>query len=128
MRWLLRFSACCVRSGQSAGAASRFNGDRAFAYTRDSSLPDRAGGQQGTRQGAGFPGKTVAKDELVKDSSPRPLPRTTGDDELHCQIPGSKDGVIVLASHYDTNYPLKDTAYVGANDGGQYGSAAGIGQ
>ena len=26
--------------------------------------------------------------------------------------------VIVLASHYDTNYPLKDTGYVGANDGG----------
>ena len=34
------------------------------------------------------------------------------------KFPGSKDGIIVLASHYDTNYPLKDTGYVGANDGG----------
>ena len=34
------------------------------------------------------------------------------------KFPGTKDGIIVLASHYDTNYPLKDTGYVGANDGG----------
>jgi Zn-dependent M28 family amino/carboxypeptidase len=31
---------------------------------------------------------------------------------------GTRDGIIVIASHYDTNYPLRDTAYVGANDGG----------
>jgi len=34
------------------------------------------------------------------------------------KFPGSKDGIIVIASHYDTNYPLKNTPYVGANDGG----------
>ncbi len=33
------------------------------------------------------------------------------------KFPGKKDGVIVLASHYETNYPLKDTDFVGANDG-----------
>jgi Zn-dependent M28 family amino/carboxypeptidase len=33
------------------------------------------------------------------------------------RFPGKKDGVIVLASHYETNYPLKDIAFVGANDG-----------
>ena len=30
---------------------------------------------------------------------------------------GKKDGVIVLASHYETNYPLKDLNFIGANDG-----------
>jgi Zn-dependent M28 family amino/carboxypeptidase len=30
---------------------------------------------------------------------------------------GSKDGIIVIASHYDTNWPLRNIAYVGANDG-----------
>jgi glutaminyl-peptide cyclotransferase len=30
---------------------------------------------------------------------------------------GTKDGIIIVASHYDTNYPLRDTSYVGANDG-----------
>jgi glutaminyl-peptide cyclotransferase len=34
------------------------------------------------------------------------------------KFPGAKDGIIVIASHYDTNYPLRNTAYVGANDGG----------
>jgi glutaminyl-peptide cyclotransferase len=31
--------------------------------------------------------------------------------------PAKRDGIIVLASHYETNYPLKDIAFVGANDG-----------
>ena len=33
------------------------------------------------------------------------------------KYPGTKDGIIVIASHYDTNYPLRKTSYVGANDG-----------
>jgi glutaminyl-peptide cyclotransferase len=33
------------------------------------------------------------------------------------QLPGTKDGIIIIASHYDTNYPLRNTSYVGANDG-----------
>jgi glutaminyl-peptide cyclotransferase len=33
------------------------------------------------------------------------------------KYPGKKDGIIVVASHYDTNYPLRDTSYIGANDG-----------
>jgi Zn-dependent M28 family amino/carboxypeptidase len=34
------------------------------------------------------------------------------------KFPGKKDGIIVLAGHYDTNYPLRNTSFVGANDGG----------
>jgi glutaminyl-peptide cyclotransferase len=34
------------------------------------------------------------------------------------KFPGTKDGIIVVASHYDTNYPLRNTSFVGANDGG----------
>jgi hypothetical protein len=30
---------------------------------------------------------------------------------------GSKPGVIVLGTHYETNYPLRNTNFVGANDG-----------
>jgi len=33
------------------------------------------------------------------------------------KFPGARDGIIVIASHYDTNWPLRDTSYVGANDG-----------
>ena len=34
------------------------------------------------------------------------------------KFPGAKDGIIVIFGHYDTNYPLRNTGYVGANDGG----------
>jgi glutaminyl-peptide cyclotransferase len=34
------------------------------------------------------------------------------------KYPGTKDGIIIVASHYDTNYPLRNTSYAGANDGG----------
>jgi glutaminyl-peptide cyclotransferase len=33
------------------------------------------------------------------------------------KFPGKKDGIIVLASHYETNYPLRDINFFGANDG-----------
>jgi Zn-dependent M28 family amino/carboxypeptidase len=34
------------------------------------------------------------------------------------KFPGKKDGILIIAGHYDTNYPLKNTSFVGANDGG----------
>jgi glutaminyl-peptide cyclotransferase len=34
------------------------------------------------------------------------------------RFPGKKDGVIVLTTHYETNYPLRNIGFVGANDGG----------
>ena len=34
------------------------------------------------------------------------------------RFPGKKNGVIILATHYETNYPLRNINFVGANDGG----------
>lgn len=34
------------------------------------------------------------------------------------KYPGKKDGIIVLASHYETNYWLRNINFVGADDGG----------
>ena len=33
------------------------------------------------------------------------------------KFPGTRPGIIVIASHYDTNWPLRNEDYVGANDG-----------
>ena len=33
------------------------------------------------------------------------------------KFPGKKDGIIAILGHYDTNYPLRNTGYVGANYG-----------
>jgi glutaminyl-peptide cyclotransferase len=37
---------------------------------------------------------------------------------LIVKFPGRKDGIIVLGTHYETNYPLRNIGFVGANDGG----------
>jgi Peptidase family M28 len=34
------------------------------------------------------------------------------------KFPGTKDGIIIIAGHYDTCYPLRNSGFVGANDGG----------
>jgi Zn-dependent M28 family amino/carboxypeptidase len=34
------------------------------------------------------------------------------------KFPGTKDGIIVIMGHYDTVYPLRNSGFVGANDGG----------
>jgi len=59
------------------------------------------------------------KDDLVEDDS-FTVDTTEGKFPVHniiAKFPGTKDGIIVIASHYDTNYPLRDTSYIGANDG-----------
>ena len=38
-------------------------------------------------------------------------------DNIIAKFPGPRGGIIIIASHYDTNWPLRHTAYVGANDG-----------
>ena len=57
-------------------------------------------------------------DDLLNDSFTADTPE--GKFPVHnivAKFPGTRDGIIVVASHYDTNYPLRNTPYVGANDG-----------
>jgi glutaminyl-peptide cyclotransferase len=58
-------------------------------------------------------GDDVEDDQFTIDTTEGKFPVHN----IIAKYPGTKDGVIVIASHYDTNYPLRDTAYVGANDG-----------
>ncbi|MBW4040361.1 MAG: M28 family peptidase [Acidobacteria bacterium] len=61
----------------------------------------------------------VAKGDFVDDrfTARTPIGPVTMHNLL-VKFPGKKDGIIVLASHYETNYPLKDIHFVGADDGG----------
>jgi glutaminyl-peptide cyclotransferase len=57
-------------------------------------------------------------DEIENDTFTADTPE--GEFPVHnivAKFPGTKDGIIVIASHYDTNYPFRNTSYVGANDG-----------
>ncbi len=58
-------------------------------------------------------GDQVADDAFTADTTEGKFPVRN----IIAKFPGSKDGIIVVASHYDTNYPLRNTSYVGANDG-----------
>jgi len=56
----------------------------------------------------------VEDDYFIADTPEGKLPVRN----IVAKYPGTRDGIIVIASHYDTNYPLRNTSYVGANDGG----------
>ena len=60
----------------------------------------------------------VAKGNFVDDKFTARTP--IGPLTMHnliVKFPGKKDGIIALASHYETNYWLKDIHFIGANDG-----------
>ena len=85
-------------------APKRFNGSpghlAAEAFIKDHFKPEAALGNFETDQ---FTANTPAGPQTMRNYIVR--------------FPGKKDGVIVLASHYETNYPLRDIPFVGANDG-----------
>jgi glutaminyl-peptide cyclotransferase len=59
-------------------------------------------------------GDTVENDTFTASTAEGKFPVHN----IIAKFPGTKDGIVVIASHYDTNYPLRNTSYVGANDGG----------
>jgi glutaminyl-peptide cyclotransferase len=98
----------------------QFDGDRAFAYTRDFvAIGPRWIGSPGHLKAEEFLKKQFAHDQLEVDSFTAQTP--VGPLQMRNYIvkfPGKKDGIIVLGSHYETNLPLRNIHYVGANDGG----------
>jgi Zn-dependent M28 family amino/carboxypeptidase len=59
-------------------------------------------------------GDNVEEDAFIADTPEGKFPVRN----IIAKFPDAKDGIIVIAGHYDTNYPLRNTGYVGANDGG----------
>lgn len=103
-----------------AGSAGHFNGVRALETTAQFvAIGPRWPGSEGHRKAEAFIKKQFARDALEDDTFIANTPAGPMQmDNLIVRFPGKKDGVIVLATHYETNYPLRDTAFVGANDGG----------
>jgi glutaminyl-peptide cyclotransferase len=55
----------------------------------------------------------LEEDTFTADTSIGPVPMCN----FIVRYPGKKPGAIVLATHYETNYPLRNINFVGANDG-----------
>jgi len=111
---------CALTSG-----AQKLSGPRAYTFAK----------QFVTASGPrwiGSPGHQKAEDFLRTFFAPEKKKGTFEEDSFSMntpigllpmrnfivRYPGKKDGLVVVATHYETNYPLKDTGFVGANDGG----------
>ena len=105
----------------SAGIAQQhFRGDRALEITRDFvSIGPRWCLSPGHAKAEEFLRNQFKHDQLEEDAFTAntpigPVPMRN----FIVRFPGKKNGVIVLATHYETNYPLRNIGFVGANDGG----------
>jgi Zn-dependent M28 family amino/carboxypeptidase len=103
-----------------APAQTHFNGAKALEYARQFvAIGPRWPTSQGHAQAEAFLRNHFQHDQLEEDTFTAytpigPVPMRN----FIVRYPGKKDGVIVLATHYETNYWLKNINFVGANDGG----------
>jgi glutaminyl-peptide cyclotransferase len=102
-----------------AAHAQHFNGGRAYDYARDFvALGPRWPTGPGHAKAEAFFRAHLQHDMLEEDAFTADTP--IGPVNLRnfiVRFPGKKGGVIVLATHYETNYYLKNINFVGANDG-----------
>jgi Zn-dependent M28 family amino/carboxypeptidase len=101
-----------------AASAPRVDAQRAMRYVREVvGFGPRPPGSRGHKRLEAYLRAQLKRDELEEDAFTASTP--AGDLPMRnfiAKFPGTKDGVIVIASHYDTNLPLKN--FVGANDSG----------
>ncbi len=103
-----------------SGPPPSLDGDRAMQYVKEIvKFGPRPLGSVNHKKvedyiDAHLKGDDVEDDRFTADTPVGKFPAHN----IIAKYPGTKDGVIVVASHYDTNYPLRGTSYVGANDGG----------
>ena len=101
------------------GPAMHVDAARAMQYTKEIiAFGPRWDGSKGMDQvraylQAKLKADTVEEDAFVAETSIGKVPMRN----IIAKFPGSKDGIIVLASHYETNYWLRNINFVGANDG-----------
>src|SRR5215831_15136222 len=99
--------------------APKINSTRAFQYVKDYvSIGSRKPGSPGHAKAEQYIKSHLAGDDVAVDSFTATTP--VGNFPIHniiAKFPGKKDGIIVIAGHYETNYPLPN-AFVGANDSG----------
>jgi len=95
------------------------DGDRAMQYVKDIvKFGPRPLGSPAHKKVEDYITGHLKGDEVEHDVFTADTPE--GKFQVHniiAKYPGNKDGIILIASHYDTNYPLRKTSFVGANDG-----------
>jgi Zn-dependent M28 family amino/carboxypeptidase len=101
-------------------ALPSINANRALQYTKEvTAFGPRPIGSANHKKleeyiHAHLKGDDVEEDSFTADTPEGKFPVRN----IIVKFPGSKDGIIVIAGHYDTPYYLRNTGFVGANDGG----------
>lgn len=112
--------ALSVALSVSAHGQPHFDGASALAYAREFvSIGPRWPTSQGHAKAEAFLRAQLQHDQLEEDAFTADT--AIGPVNLRnfiVRFPGKKPGVIVLGTHYETNYPLRTINFVGANDGG----------
>ena len=101
-------------------AQTHFNGAKALEYARQFvAIGPRWPTSPGHLKAEAFLRDQFKHDQVEEDTFTANTPiGPVAMRNFIVRFPGKKDGAIVLATHYETNYPLKNINFVGANDGG----------
>ncbi|MGA2634669.1 MAG: M28 family peptidase [Terracidiphilus sp.] len=103
-----------------APAQAHFNGAKALEYAREFvAIGPRWPTSSGHLKAEQFLRDHFKHDQLEEDVFTANTPiGPVAMRNFIVRFPGKKNGVIVLATHYETNYWLRNINFVGANDGG----------
>jgi Zn-dependent M28 family amino/carboxypeptidase len=118
---LKRFAAAAILLAPFAAQAQHFDGARAYEYAREYAAigprwptgPGHVKAEDFLRHHFQSQQDQLEEDTFTADTPIGPVPMRN----FIVRFPGSKPGVIVLGTHYETNYPLRNINFVGANDG-----------
>ncbi|MFZ1084208.1 MAG: M28 family peptidase [Terracidiphilus sp.] len=112
-------AALVLLSSIAVQAQTHFNGAKALEYARQFvSIGPRWPTSPNHLKAEAFLRSHFQHDSLEEDTFTALTPIGPVDmRNFIVRFPGKKDGTIVLATHYETNYWLKNTTFVGANDG-----------
>jgi Zn-dependent M28 family amino/carboxypeptidase len=102
------------------GPFPHIDAKRAFEYTREvTAFGPRYMGSENHKKLERYildhlKGDQVEDDAFTADTVEGKFPVRN----IIAKYPGMKDGIVVILGHYDTVYPLRNSGFVGANDGG----------
>jgi Zn-dependent M28 family amino/carboxypeptidase len=105
----------------SAGSGQAFDGAKAYEYARQFAAigprwptgPGHVKAEEFIRTHFQREHDQLEQDTFTADTPIGSVPLCN----FIVRFPGTKSGAIVLATHYETNYPLRTINFVGANDG-----------
>ncbi len=108
-----------VAAPLAASAQQHFNGAKAVEYARQFvAIGPRWPTSQGHAKAEAFLREQFKHDQVEEDTFTANTPiGPVAMRNFIVRFPGKKNGVIVLATHYETNYWLRNINFVGANDG-----------